>query len=164
MFCFNIPGQHNAFYNLVSSSQLFEMNAGFRSDPLNASTTSWMDSIGVVVFHGGQDSTQIKFSAGAWEVSVGESVSLSADQVEKITVSKGRLTISPTYPGEVRAVSPGIQVIFKELNVDFSVHYIEQAHGSHRFSRLALIWRSIGEQQSGAHGLLGESLIATLWM
>ena len=54
-----------------------------------------------------------------------DSVSLSADQVENITLSKGKLMIAPMYSTEVRVTSPGIQVVFQELGIDFSVYYIE---------------------------------------
>ena len=143
-------------YNLISS-KYFEMNAGFSADALNCSN-SWMDSIGVTVFHKGQETTQIKFSASAWEVNIGESVSLEADQVEKITVSKGRLMVLPMYPKEFPAVPPSIQVHFNDPNLDFSVHYTELVYGDQRRARVSLFWLSTGAMHSGAHGIVGESV------
>jgi hypothetical protein len=154
MFCYNIRGQQDAVYNLISC-RYFEMNAGFLVDALNSSN-SWMDSIGVTVFHKGQESTQIKFSASAWEVNVDESVSLEADQVEKITVSKGRLTILPMYPKEFPVISPIIQVGFSDLDLDFSVHYTESVHEDETRARVSLFWHSTGAMNSGAHGIVGE--------
>ena len=143
-------------YNLISS-KYFEMNAGFSADALNHSN-SWIDSIGVTVFHKGQETTQIKFSASTWEVNIGESVSLEADQVEKITVSKGRLMILPMYPKEFPDISPSIQVHFSDLDLDFSVHYTESVHEDQTRARVSLFWRSTGAMHSGAHGIVGESI------
>ena len=154
MFCYNIQGEQDAVYNLISSKYL-EMNAGFSVDALNRSN-SWMDSIGVTVFHKGQESTLIKFSASAWEVNVGESVSLEADQVEKITVSKGRLMILPMYPKEFPVISPSIQVQFSDLDLDFSVHYTESVQEDESRAQVSLFWHSIGAMHSGAHGIVGE--------
>ena len=154
MFCYNIQGEQDVVYNLISSKYL-EMNAGFSVDALNRSN-SWMDSIGVTVFHKGQESTLIKFSASAWEVNVGESVSLEADQIEKITVSKGRLMILPMYPKEFPVISPSIQVQFSDLDLDFSVHYTESIHEDESIARVSLFWHSTGAMHSGAHGIVGE--------
>ena len=154
MFCYNIQGQQDAVYNLISSKH-FEMNAGFSANALNISN-SWMDSIGVTVFHKGQETTQIKFSASAWEVNIGESVSLEADQVEKITVSKGRLMILPMYPKEFPAVYPSIQVHFSDLDLDFFVHYTELVSEDHKRAQVSLFWHSTGAIHAGAHGIVGE--------
>ena len=154
MFCYNIQGQKDAVYNLISSKH-FEMNAGFSTDALNSSD-SWMDSIGVTVFHKGQETTLIKFSASAWEVNIGESVSLEADQVDKITVSKGRLMILPMYPKEFPDISPSIEVYFSDLDLDFSVHYMESIYEDHKRAQVSLYWRSTGAIHSGAHGIVGE--------
>lgn len=151
MFCYNIQGEQDAVYNLISSKYL-EMNAGFSVNALNRSN-SWMDSIGVTVFHKGQKPTQIKFSASAWEVNIEESLSLEADQVEKITVSKGRLMILPMYPKEFPVISPSIQVRFSDLDLDFLVHYTESVHED---ARVSLFWHSTGAMHSGAHGIVGE--------
>lgn len=115
-----------------------------------------MDSIGVTVFHKGRETTQIKFSASAWEVSIGESVSLEADRVEKITVSKGRLMILPMYPQKFPITSPSIQVYFSDLDLDFSVHYTKSAHEDYKRFQVSLFWRSVGSIRSGAHGIVGE--------
>lgn len=154
MFCYNLQGQQDAVYNLISS-KYFEMNAGFSADTLNISN-SWMDSIGVTVFHKGQETTQIKFSASAWEVNIGESVSLEAGQVEKITVSKGRLMILPMYPKEFPVTSPSIQVHFSDLDLNFFVHYTESVSEDHRRAQVSLFWQSTGAMHSGAHGIVGE--------
>ena len=153
MFCYNIQGEQDRIYNLISS-QLFEMNAVFHMDPLNSSI-SWMDSIGISVFHKGNDKTQIKFSASSWDMSIGDSVSLTASTLDKITVTQGRLRISPSYPKEDPTVFPSIEVYFDEFEFDFSIHYTKVVYEDHKNFRLSLFWRSIGAIPSDAHGIVG---------
>ena len=152
MFCYNIRGQRNTVYNLICSKH-FEINAGFSANPLNSSI-SWMDSIGVTIFHQRKETTLIMFSASDWEVSIGESVSLEADKVEKIMVSQGKLMILPMYPTEL-TFSPNIMVHFEELGLDFSVQYTEVFHQGHKSFRLSLFWQSVGAIQIESLGIVG---------
>ena len=141
-------------YDLISS-KYFEINAGFFTDPLNSSI-SWMDSIDVTIFHQNRGNTHIKFSASGWAVSIGESVSLEADKVEKIMVSNGKLTIVPMYQTEF-ALSPKIIVHFETLGLDFSVQYTEVFRLGHKTFRLSLFWQSVGVIPMVSLGIVGET-------
>ena len=117
-----------------------------------------MDTIGITISHEQNEYTQIKFSASDWEVNIGESISLKADKVEKITVSKGRLIVLPAIPGDSSAFAPTIHIHFADLDLDFSVQFMEVDSEGRKSFRLSLFWKSIGAKILGAHGIVGESL------
>ncbi len=95
LLCYSVQGEHNFTFNLISNS-LLQMNALFVPDKVREEVT-WIGGLGLVVKHSAyKDSTvtRLRFALEGKMLFIGDKVKLSVKNVESITLSGGKLTVS----------------------------------------------------------------------
>ena len=145
--CFSVQGEHGFVFNLISSPQL-QMNALFVPDVLRPEVT-WFGSIGMVIKNNNfknVNSTKLRFVADQKIVYIGDSIKLNANSVEKLTFSKGKLTISEAKRGKEKS-RPEVQVNLEDLGMDFVVRFTK--------NHLDMVWNNIIQQPKESHGIIG---------
>ena len=146
--CFSVQGEHGFVFNLMSNP-LLQMNALFVPDAVRSEVT-WLGSLGIMIKNNlfkNSNITKMRFVADEKMVYVGDVIKLNARSVEKLTFSKGKLTISEVKKG--REVSrPEITVNLEDLGLNFIVRYTK--------NHLDMIWNNIIEQPKESHGIIGN--------
>lgn len=145
--CFSVQGEHGFVFNLIRSPQ-FLMNALFVPDALRPEVT-WFGSIGMVIKNNifkKSNSTKLSFIADQKMVYIGDGIKLNAGNIEKLTFSQGKLTISETKRGKEKS-RPEIQVYLEDLGMDFAVRFTK--------SHLDMVWNNIAQQPKDSHGIIG---------
>ena len=124
------------------------MNALFIPDALRPEVT-WFGSIGMVINNvfKKSNSTKLRFVADQKMVYIGDSVKLNAESVEKLTFSRGKLTISETKRGKEKS-RPEVQVNLEDLGMDFVVRFTK--------NHLDMVWNNIAQQPKDSHGIIGS--------
>ena len=146
--CFSVQGEHGFVFNLISSPQL-QMNALFIPDALREEVT-WFGSIGMVIRNNAfknSNSTKLRFIADQEMVYIGDGVKLHARSVEKLTFSRGKLTISERKGGKQKSSRPEVQVKLEDLGIDFVVRFTKH--------HLDMVWNNIAKQPTDSHGIIG---------
>ena len=148
--CFSVQGEHGFVFNLISNPQL-QMNALFVPDALRSEVT-WFGSIGVVIKNvfKKSNSTELRFVANEKMVYIGDGIKLNAKNVEKLTFSRGKLTISEAKREKQRS-RPEIQVHLEDHGLDFIVHFTKD--------HLDMVWNNIAKQPEDSHGIIGMHII-----
>ncbi len=95
LLCYTVQGEHNFTFNLISNN-LLQMNALFVPDKVREEVT-WIGGLGLVVKHSAfKDSsvTKLRFDMERKMLYIGDKVKLSVKNVESISLSGGKLTVS----------------------------------------------------------------------
>lgn len=152
--CFSVQGEHGFVFNLISSPQL-QMNALFVPDVLRPEVT-WFGSVGMMIKNVFKkaNSTKLRFTADEKMVYIGDSVKLNANSVEKLTFSKGKLTVSEAKRETGERSRPEVQVNLEDLGMDFVVRFTK--------NHLDMIWNNIAQQPKESHGIIGMPNIASI--
>ena len=125
------------------------MNALFVPDSRRDEVT-WLGSMGIVVMSNGyrkSNSTALRFEAKENKIYVNDKVVLKARNIEKLTFSNGKLTISEAPPVEGFKY-PKALVDLQDMELSFSIQFLTE--------HLDLYWHSTGQQTADSHGIIGK--------
>ncbi|XP_064401973.1 uncharacterized protein LOC135347821 isoform X2 [Halichondria panicea] len=146
LLCYSVQGEHNFTFNLISNS-ILQMNALFVPDKVREEVT-WIGGLGLVVKHSAyKDSTvtRMRFALEGKMLYIGDKVKLSVKNVERISLSGGKLTVSEA-DSDVQV--PEVKVELKDVGLSFFVRYMS--------NHLDMIWDSVATQPKDSHGMIGQ--------
>ena len=148
LLCFTVHGQSGFSFNLISNKQM-HMNALFIQDPKREEIT-WIGSLGVVVRgtrYKNSNITKLRFDASEKKIYIGTKVTLLAQKVERLTFSKGKLSIAEFAS---KPEHPVVHVDLQDVGLSLTV----------RFKRfhLDIVWNKVDKQPKDTHGLIGKNL------
>ena len=146
--CYSVQGKANSVFNLISSND-YLLNAMFVPDSKRRGVT-WMGTVGIV-FHkplqyGSAKVSHIKFSARDRTVQIGDTISLNANAIEKMTSENGSISITRRRRKD-KTQHPAVTTYLENVNLHFTVNF----DGEH----LDLFWHKPVES-STSHGIIGE--------
>ena len=147
LLCFTVQGEHNFAFNLISNEKV-QMNAMFLPDSRRSEVT-WMGSIGITAMNSGykkSNATSLRFVAKENKIYISDKVVLRARNVEKLTFTNGKLTISEAPPAEGFKY-PEVLVDLHDVFLSFSIKFMNE--------HLDIFWHSTGVQSVNSHGLIG---------
>ena len=148
MLCYTVQGEHGFAFNLINNKQLI-MNAKFVPDARREEVT-WLGSMGIIIQnsnYGGSNDTRLRFEAQEKTLYINDKVVLSAKNVEKLTFSNGKMTISEAAPMEGFHY-PSLLVDLQDVEVSFTIKYTNQ--------HLDMFWHSTGKKVTNSHGIIGR--------
>ena len=145
LLCYSFQGVHNSTFNLVSNTQL-QMNALFVPDNTNWENT-WLGSIGITVFHHGNKTTTLQFTAADQLIKIGERIQMDAKAIKKLSFHNGKLTMVEV-PSNHTPRYPRVQVQFIESDLNFTIGFAKNGH-------LDLYWHSTGVPYQDSEGIVG---------
>ncbi len=127
------------------------MNALFIQDPIREEIT-WIGSLGIVVKntpnpYSKSNTTKIRFEAVEKKIFIGDKASLVAQRVERLTFSKGKLTISQE-PGRKKPKRHEVHVDLQDIGLSFRVSFVKD--------HLDLSWEKVDNMQGDSHGMIGN--------
>ena len=148
LLCFSVQGDHSLSYNLISNRML-HMNAIFIPDSRREEVT-WIGSLGIMVADSSAkrvNETSLLFEIKSQRVTINNKVKLIAKNIDKITISNGKLSISeaPRFQG---FRYPKVLVNLDDAGLRFTVMFKNE--------HLDMFWHSTGQQNEDSHGLIGE--------
>lgn len=151
--CFSVQGEHDFTFNLVSSP-LLSINARFDQDARRPEVT-WIGSLGVVV-NTKKPVTKIRFESATKTIHIGDRAAISAKNIEKLVVKKGKLQVSENPLGIKDAhAAPEVQVEILDVGISFGVRFMK--------SHIDMVWQEMkGKQFNNSHGMLGMPEICSL--
>ena len=146
LLCYTVQGEHGFTFNLISNEKVF-MNAMFVPDSRRDEVT-WLGSMGVIVKNGYRksNSTALRFEALEKKIYINDKVVLEPRNVEKLTFTNGKLTISEAPPMEGFKY-PKVYVDLQDVGLSFSIQFLAE--------HLDLFWHSTGQQTLNSHGIIG---------
>ena len=124
------------------------MNAMFLPDSRRSEVT-WMGSIGITAVNSGykmSNATSLRFVAKENMVYIGDKVVLHARNIERLTFTNGKLTISEAPPFKGFKY-PEVLVDLHDVSLSFSIKFMNE--------HLDIFWHSTGVQAVDSHGLIG---------
>lgn len=123
------------------------MNAHFVPDTTTWDNT-WLGSIGIAVLHEGRKIITLQFTAADQFVKIGNR-NFDARTVEKLTLSKGRLTVVEALSVNHSLVNPTVGVEFTDSRLDFNVRFNRNNH-------LDVYWHNAGAvSENNSEGIVG---------
>ncbi len=151
LLCYSVQGEHNFAFNLISN-KLLQMNALFIADSRREEIT-WIGELGVVVKEGPKkksgNSTLLRFCSKEKMVCVGDKIKLNASGVERLTFSKGKLSISERVEqGDLER--PEVRVEFPDMGISFTVVFVRGKH-------LDMMWNKVEPSMEKSHGMIGKT-------
>ena len=146
LLCYTVQGEHGFTFNLISNEMVF-MNAMFVPDSRRDEVT-WLGSMGIIVKSGYRksNSTALRFEALEKKIYINDKVVLEPRNVERLTFSNGKLTISEAPPMEGFKY-PKVYVDLQDAGLSFSIQFLAE--------HLDLFWHSTGQQTENSHGIIG---------
>ena len=148
LLCYTVQGEHGFSFNLISNHKM-AMNAKFVPDARRPEVT-WLGSIGIIVQntnYKGSNETKLRFDMDKKSIYIGDKVELEARNIEKLTFSNGKLTISEAPPKEGFHY-PSVYVDLEDVQLQFTVKFTNQ--------HLDIYWHSTGGRLADSHGLIGK--------
>ena len=148
LLCYTVQGEHGFTFNLISNKRL-HMNAMFVPDSRREEVT-WLGSMGIVIHSSSykkSNSTALRFEAKVNTIHIGDEIILKARNIEKLTFSGGKLTISEAPPLEGFKY-PAVHVDLKDVGLSFTIKFMNE--------HLDLFWHSTGQAIGDSHGIIGE--------
>ena len=123
------------------------MNAFFIQDPVREEIT-WIGSLGIVIQHGYKQSnvSKIRFEAKGKKIHLNSGVILHAEQVERLTLANGKLTISEAVRNKNNK-KPEVNVDLVDAGLAFSVRFVK--------NHLDMSWKKVDSYVQDSHGLIG---------
>ena len=127
------------------------MNAMFVPDSRREEVT-WLGSMGIIVKGTGQkdNMTALRFQACENKIYVNDKVVLDARNIEMLTFSSGKLTISEAPPME-GFKQPRVHVDLVDVGLSFCVDFMKE--------HLDLLWHSTGQHLEESHGIIGKVIV-----
>ena len=154
MLCYTVQGEHGFTFNLISNEKV-SMNALFFPDSRREEVT-WLGSMGIIVKNSGyreSNITALRFVSKKNKIYIGNKVILEARNIEKLTFTGGKLTVSEAPPVEGFKY-PSVYVDLHDVGLSFTIKFMNE--------HLDLFWHSTGHRMDDSHGLIGEQVFATL--
>lgn len=148
LLCYTVQGEHGFSFNLISNERII-MNSKFVPDARRSEVT-WLGSMGIIVRdskYGGSNDTELRFEALEKSIYIGDKIVLQAKNVERLTFSNGKLTISEAPPS-VGFRYPSVLVDLQDVEISFTIKFTNQ--------HLDMYWHSTGKKISDSHGLIGK--------
>ena len=147
LLCYTVQGEHGFTFNLISNEKVF-MNALFVPDSRRDEVT-WLGSMGIIATnrYRKSNSTALRFEALEKKIYINDKVVLQPRNVEMLTFSNGKLTISEATPVEGFKY-PKVYVNLRDVGLSFSIQFLAE--------HLDLFWHSTGQQTENSHGIIGK--------
>lgn len=151
--CFSVQGEHDFTFNLISSP-LLSINARFDQDAHRPEVT-WIGSLGIVV-KVAKTVTKIHFESATKSIHIGDRAAISAENIEKLVVRKGKLQVSENPLGiKGPHAVPEVQVEIPNAGISFGVRFMK--------SHIDMVWQKMqGDHLTNPHGMLGMYQIFTV--
>ena len=148
LLCYTVQGEHGFSFNLISNERII-MNSKFVPDSQRSEVT-WLGSMGIIVQdskYKSSNSTKLRFEALEQNIYIGDKIILWAKNIEKLTFSNGKLTISEPPPTDEFRY-PSVLVDLQDVGISFTIKFTNQ--------HLDMYWHSTGKKITESHGLIGE--------
>ena len=148
LLCYTVQGEHGFTFNLISNKKI-HMNAMFVPDSRREEVT-WLGSMGIVIHSSSykrSNGTALRFEAKANTIHIGNKIMLKARNIEKLTFSDGKLTISEAPPVEGFKY-PTVYVDLQDVGLSFTIKFMNE--------HLDLFWHSTGQVIGDSHGIIGK--------
>ena len=148
LLCYTVQGEHRFSFNLISNEKII-MNSKFVPDARRSEVT-WLGSMGIIVQdskYKRSNSTKLRFEALEKKIYIGDKIVLVAKNVEKLTFSNGKLTISEPRPTDGFHY-PSVLVDLQDVGISFTIKFTNQ--------HLDMYWHSTGKKITDSHGLIGK--------
>ena len=148
LLCYTVQGEHGFSFNLINN-EMMVMNSKFVPDARRPEVT-WLGSMGIVVQdskYKGSNSTKLRFEALEKNIYIGDKIVLQAKNIERLTFSNGKLTISEA-PRAKGFRYPSVMVDLQDVEISFTIKFTNQ--------HLDMYWHSTGEKITNSHGLIGK--------
>ena len=95
------------------------------------------------------NSTLLRFCSKEKMVCVGDKIKLNASGVERLTFSKGKLSISERVEqGDLER--PEVRVEFPDMGISFTVVFVRGKH-------LDMMWNKVEPSMEKSHGMIGKT-------
>ena len=155
LLCYTVQGEHGFVFNLISN-KLFHMNAMFVPDSHREEVT-WLGSMGIIVQNSqykNSNATYLRFETKGKKIYIGDKVTLQAKNIEKLSFTKGKMTVleAPPYEG---FRYPSVLVDLRDVGLNFTIKFLNE--------HLDLFWHNTGRRIKESHGLIGESRFMTMF-
>lgn len=147
LLCYTVQGEQGFTFNLISNERI-HMNARFVPDSHREEVT-WLGSMGIIVHDSDYtkfNATALRFDAKADRIHIRNKIALDARNIEKLTFSNGKLTISEAPPVEGFKY-PAVQVDLQDAGLSFTIKFMNE--------HLDLFWHSTGHVLENSHGIIG---------
>ena len=147
LLCYTVQGEHGFVFNLISN-KMFHMNAMFVPDSRREEVT-WLGSMGIIVQNSQyktSDATYLRFETKGKKIYIGDKVTLLAKNIEKLSFSNGKLTISEATPFEGFRY-PSVLVDLQDAGLNFTIKFMNE--------HLDLFWHNTGKNTEDSHGIIG---------
>ena len=131
---------------------MFHMNAMFVPDSRREEVT-WLGSVGIIVLNSQyktSNATYLRFETKDKKIYVGDKVTLQAKNIEKLSFSNGKLSISEAIPFE-GFMYPAVLVDLQDVGLNFTINFMNE--------HLDLFWHSTGKNTEDSHGIVGKSKV-----
>ena len=151
LLCYTVQGEHGFTFNLISNERI-HMNARFVPDSHREEVT-WLGSMGIIVHNSDykkSNGTALRFDAKTNRIHIRDKIALEARNIERLTFSNGKLTISEAPPVEGFKY-PEVRVDLQDAGLSFTVKFMNE--------HLDLFWHSTGQVIKDSHGIIGGSII-----
>jgi len=148
LLCYTVQGEHGFSFNLINNERIV-MNSKFVPDARRSEVT-WLGSMGIIVTDSqfkGSNTTKLRFEVDSKTIHIGEKIELQAKNIDKLTFSNGKLSISEAPPAKEFRY-PSVLVDLKDVEISFTIKYTNQ--------HLDMYWHSTGKKITNSHGLIGE--------
>ena len=148
LLCYTVQGEHGFVFNLISN-KMFHMNAMFVPDSRREEVT-WLGSMGIIVQNSqykASNATYLRFETKGKKIYIGDKVTLLAKNIEKLSFSNGKLTISEATPFKGFRY-PSVLVDLQDVGLNFTIKFLNE--------HLDLFWHSTGKNTKDSHGIIGE--------
>ena len=144
LICYSIQGEHGFFFNLITD-EVMQVNALFIPDAVRSEVT-WLGALGIVVKGMTNGTTKLQFVANENKINIGARAILDAKGIEKVVLSKGKLTLVENKKKRGNLVE--VDVVLEDVGLEFSVRFVKSTH-------LDMTWKKV-QKQPHSHGLIGE--------
>ncbi len=148
LLCYTVQGEHGFSFNLITN-ELITMNAKFVPDARRSEVT-WLGSMGIIVQdsqYKSSNNTKLRFESSDKSVHIDDKVVLEAKNIERLTFSNGKLTISEAPPATSFRY-PSVMVDLQDAEISFTIKFTNQ--------HLDMYWHSTGKKITDSHGLIGK--------
>ena len=148
LLCYTVQGEHGFTFNLISNKKI-HMNAMFVPDSRREEVT-WLGSMGIIIHSSSykkSNGTALRFESKVNTIHIGDKITLKARNIEKLTFSNGKLTISEAPPVEGFKY-PAVYVDLQDVGLSFTIKFMNE--------HLDLFWHSTGQVIGDSHGIIGE--------
>ena len=151
LLCYTVQGEHGFAFNLIRNKKI-HMNAMFVPDSRRVEVT-WLGSMGIVIHESSykrSNGTALRFESKVNTIHIGDKIMLKARNIEKLTFSNGKLTISEAPPVEGFKY-PAVYVDLQDVSLSFTIKFMNE--------HLDLFWHSTGQVITDSHGIIGKQNI-----